>query len=253
MKFPTTAFVGSLAALLSLVDAAPIAKRVSGVPGFDISGYQPSPNYSAAVANGAKFVIIKATEGTTYKSSSSRRSTLVLPTQASIRGAYHFAHPDSSSGATQAKFFLANGGGWSGDGRTLPGMIDLESVSGSSTCYGLSRASMVSWIQDFGNTYKASTGRYPMIYTNAGWWNQCVASSAFAADYPLVVANYGVSSPQIPTGFSYYSFWQYADSGSILVIKTRGTETSLPFRPSLALDYCSPACIASDFTYQIGQ
>lgn len=51
------------------------------------------------------------------------------------------------------------------------------------------------------------------IYTNAGWWNQCVASSAFAADYPLVVANYGVSSPKIPTGFTYYSFWQYADSG----------------------------------------
>ena len=27
-----------------------------------------------------------------------------------IRGAYHFAHPDSSSGATQANFFLAHGG-----------------------------------------------------------------------------------------------------------------------------------------------
>ena len=27
-----------------------------------------------------------------------------------IRGAYHFAHPDRSSGATQANFFLAHGG-----------------------------------------------------------------------------------------------------------------------------------------------
>lgn len=27
-----------------------------------------------------------------------------------IRGAYHFAHPDESSGATQATFFLAHGG-----------------------------------------------------------------------------------------------------------------------------------------------
>ena len=27
-----------------------------------------------------------------------------------IRGAYHFARPDVSSGATQAKYFLANGG-----------------------------------------------------------------------------------------------------------------------------------------------
>jgi GH25 family lysozyme M1 (1,4-beta-N-acetylmuramidase) len=43
-----------------------------------------------------------------------------------IRGGYHFAHPNLSSGATQAKFFVAHGGGWSGDGRTLPGALDIE-------------------------------------------------------------------------------------------------------------------------------
>ncbi|SPO25690.1 probable lysozyme [Ustilago trichophora] len=214
MKFSTTALVGSLAALASCIQAAPLVKRVSGTPGFDISGYQPNPNYSSAVANGAKFVIIKATEGTTFKSSSFSSQYNGATNAGLMRGAYHFAHPDSSSGSAQAKFFLANGGGWTNDGRSLPGTIDLESVSGSSTCYGLSRSALVSWIQDFGNTYKAATGRYPMIYTSSGWWNQCVASSAFAADYPLWVANYGVSSPKIPTGFTYYSFWQYADSGT---------------------------------------
>jgi hypothetical protein len=45
-----------------------------------------------------------------------------------IRGAYHFAHPNKGSGAAQAQFFLANGGGWSNDGMTLPGAIDLESA-----------------------------------------------------------------------------------------------------------------------------
>lgn len=29
-----------------------------------------------------------------------------------IRGGYHFAHPDVSSGATQATYFLAHGGQW---------------------------------------------------------------------------------------------------------------------------------------------
>lgn len=43
-----------------------------------------------------------------------------------IRGAYHFAHPDTSTGAAQATFFAAHGGGWSADGITLPGAIDLE-------------------------------------------------------------------------------------------------------------------------------
>jgi hypothetical protein len=45
-----------------------------------------------------------------------------------IRGAYHFARPGKSSGAAQAHYFLAHGGGWSSDGRTLPGAIDLEGI-----------------------------------------------------------------------------------------------------------------------------
>ncbi len=45
-----------------------------------------------------------------------------------IRGGDHFAHPDTSSGATQANYFLAHGGGWSGDGITLPGAVDLEGI-----------------------------------------------------------------------------------------------------------------------------
>lgn len=43
-----------------------------------------------------------------------------------IRGSYHFALPDQSTGATQANYFASNGGGWSGDGVTLPGALDLE-------------------------------------------------------------------------------------------------------------------------------
>ncbi|TKY85845.1 hypothetical protein EX895_005386 [Sporisorium graminicola] len=213
MKFSGVAIVGTLAALASVSRSAPLEKRVSGVPGFDISGYQPNPNYSSDVANGAKFVVIKATEGTTYKNPDFSSQYNGATNAGLIRGGYHFAHPDKSSGATQAKFFLANGGGWSNDGRTLPGALDLESSSGSATCYGLSQSSMVSWIKDFGNTYHASTGRYPTLYCSSGWWNQCVDSSAFASDYALWIANYGVSSPKIANGFSYYTFWQYADSG----------------------------------------
>jgi len=48
-----------------------------------------------------------------------------------IRGGYHFARPDISSGATQATYFLAHGGGWSPDGITLPGALDIECIS----CY----------------------------------------------------------------------------------------------------------------------
>ncbi|SJX62959.1 probable lysozyme [Sporisorium reilianum f. sp. reilianum] len=214
MKFSGTAIVGTLAALASCIQAAPLEKRVSGVPGFDISGYQPNPNYSSDVANGAKFVVIKATEGTSYKNPYFSSQYNGATNAGLIRGAYHFARPDKSSGAAQAKYFLANGGGWSNDGITLPGSLDMESSSGVATCYGLSQSGMVSWIKDFSNTYYSSTGRYPTIYCSSGWWNQCVASSAFSSTNALWIANYGVSSPKIPTGWDYYTFWQYADSGT---------------------------------------
>jgi GH25 family lysozyme M1 (1,4-beta-N-acetylmuramidase) len=130
-----------------------------------------------------------------------------------IRGAYHFAHPGESSGAAQADYFLAHGGGWSADGKTLPGMIDLE-ANGAQTCWGISQPEMVAFIHDFGNTYHARTGRYPMIYCGASWWNECTGrNTGFAADYPLVLADWASSRGALPAGWSYETFWQYADSG----------------------------------------
>ncbi len=43
-----------------------------------------------------------------------------------IRGAYRFATPDATSGAAQADYLVDHGGGWPRDGRTLPGVLDIE-------------------------------------------------------------------------------------------------------------------------------
>jgi len=130
-----------------------------------------------------------------------------------IRGAYHFANPGKSSGTAQAEYFLAHGGGWSGDGKTLPGMIDLE-ANGSEECWGISESEMVTFIRDFGNAYHAKTTRYPMIYTTASWWDTCTGrNTGFGEDYPLVLAAWSSSPGVMPAGWSYQSFWQFADSG----------------------------------------
>ncbi|KIK73228.1 glycoside hydrolase family 25 protein, partial [Paxillus rubicundulus Ve08.2h10] len=131
-----------------------------------------------------------------------------------IRGGYHFAHPDSSSGAAQAKYFLAHGGGWSGDGITLPGALDIESNPSGAECYGLTASAMVSWVKDFSNTYKAATGCYPVIYTTTSWWKSCTGNSAtFGSTNPLWIANWASTIGTLPAGWEYTSFWQYADSG----------------------------------------
>ncbi|RYP92578.1 hypothetical protein DL770_001336 [Monosporascus sp. CRB-9-2] len=181
---------------------------LGAVPGFDISHYQSTPyDFDGAYSSGARFVIIKATEGTTYKDPAFSSHYTGATDAGLIRGAYHFAHLDSSSGAAQAEFFLENGGGWSDDGITLPGMLDLEG-----DCV-LSASAAVSWIQDFSDTYHASTGRYPLIYTNPSWWESCTGdSSAFVDTNPLVLARYSSSAGTPPGGWPYYTIWQFNDA-----------------------------------------
>ncbi|KAJ5205143.1 Glycoside hydrolase family 25 [Penicillium cf. griseofulvum] len=187
----------------------------ASVQGFDISGYQPSVDFAGAHAAGARFVMIKATEGTSFISSSFSAQYVGATNAGLIRGGYHFAQPGSSSGAAQAKYFLAHGGGWSDDGLTLPGMLDIEYNPSGATCYGLSQSAMVAWIKDFGETYKGTAGRYPMIYTTTDWWNTCTGgSTAFGNDYPLVLARYAGSVGTIPAGWPFQSFWQNSDAYS---------------------------------------
>lgn len=130
-----------------------------------------------------------------------------------IRGAYHFALPDRSSGAAQANHFVDHGGGWSSDGKTLPGALDMEWNPYGGTCFGKSQAGMTTWINDFLETYRERTGRYPAIYTNTNWWNQCVGhDTSFAAKSPLWIARYADAPGTLPTGWGTHTFWQYTDN-----------------------------------------
>ncbi len=195
---------------------APAASAAGSVVGLDVSGYQPNVNWSTAAADGAQFAYVKATEGTTYTNPSFSAQYDGSYSAGLIRGAYHFAHPDSSGGATQADYFVAHGGGWSGDGRTLPPALDIEYNPSGATCYGLSAASMVSWIRAFSDEVHARTGKYPMIYTTFDWWSSCTGnSSAFAATNPFWIAKYSSTAPtSLPAGTGYWTMWQNADSGT---------------------------------------
>ncbi|TFY60014.1 hypothetical protein EVG20_g7581 [Dentipellis fragilis] len=193
---------------------SPVLDKRADPEGIDVSGYQPSVNWNTVKANGVTFAYIKATESTSYINPSFSSQYTGATNAGIIRGGYHFAHPDTSSGAAQAKYFLAHGGGWSSDGRTLPGALDIEYNPNGATCYGLSASAMVSWIRDFSNTYEAATGRYPVIYTTTDWWTTCTGNSpAFASTNPLWIARYSSSIGTLPAGWSYTTFWQYADSG----------------------------------------
>jgi GH25 family lysozyme M1 (1,4-beta-N-acetylmuramidase) len=189
----------------------------SGVLGIDVSGYQGDVDWSAAAVAGVQFAYVKATEGTYYFDST------YFPEQYDgsydaglVRGAYHFAIPSNSTGAAQADYFVAHGGGWSADGHTLPGMLDLESNPYGAMCYGLSRSQLVGWLASFDGEYQRLTGRMPVLYTNAYWWDTCVGASSVADQDPLAIANYGVSYPSLPSGgWPFYTVWQYTDHNAL--------------------------------------
>ncbi|MFF0380960.1 lysozyme [Streptomyces sp. NPDC004286] len=230
-RIPTRRRAGALAAALAALTLAgtltaahaPLAaephSRGSRPRGHDVSSHQKRVDWWSARAEGARFVYVKATESTTYRNpyftgqyNGARRAGLV-------RGAYHFALPNRSSGAAQAAYFVRHGGGWRADGVTLPPALDIEynPYDKHHKCYGLSRKRMVRWIRSFSDEVRRDTGRRPVIYTTAHWWAACTGDSrAFSGDHALWIASHGSSGPgRLPGGWRYWTFWQHGTKGRL--------------------------------------
>jgi GH25 family lysozyme M1 (1,4-beta-N-acetylmuramidase) len=198
------------------ISANLLAAAIGSVAGMDVSSFQGNVNWSSSFSSGARFAYVKATESTDYINPFFAQQYNGSYNVGMIRGAYHFAHPNATSGATQADYFVDHGGGWSNDGKTLPGTLDIEYNPNGATCYGLSQSAMAAWITSFSNEYHARTSRWPVIYTTTNWWSQCVGTTAnFSNNSPAWVANYNSSVGPLPYPWGVYTFWQYADSGTL--------------------------------------
>ncbi|MGI8308927.1 lysozyme [Saccharopolyspora hattusasensis] len=189
----------------------PDVDPLATVAGMDVASYQRNVNWKSWWDQGMRFAYVKATEGTSYKNPYFAQQYNGSYNVGMIRGAYHFALPDRSSGAAQANYFVDNGGGWSKDGKTLPGALDMEYNPYGGTCYGKSKSGMTAWIKDFSDTYHSRTGRWPVIYTSTSWWNQCVGGD-FSSTNPLWVARYASAVGQLPYNWGIWTIWQYTSS-----------------------------------------
>lgn len=190
--------------------------QAATTPGIDVSNYQGSINWTSVRNAGIQFAFIKTTEGTTYHDPRFAANYVGAYNAGVIRGAYHFALPDRSTGAAQANFLASSGGAWSADSLTLPAAIDLEGNPYGAACYGKTQAAMRTWISDFLNTYRSRTGRYAVIYTTTSWWTSCTGNySGFWANHPLWLARWASTPGTLPAGAPYWSFWQYTSTGSV--------------------------------------
>ncbi|MFF6998710.1 lysozyme [Streptomyces sp. NPDC008313] len=185
--------------------------------GHDVSSHQRNVDWAGARARGARFVYVKATESRSYRNPFFRGQYKGARDAGLIRGAYHFALPDKSSGTAQAAYFVRHGGDWRPDGRTLPPALDIERNPYGAKCYGLGKKAMVRWIRAFSDEVLRRTGRHPVIYTSTDWWNDCTGrSKAFGPDHALWLARYSsAGAGRLPAGWSHWTFWQYASSGPL--------------------------------------
>ena len=145
--------------------------------GIDISNWQAGINLSAVPAD---FVIIKATEGTTYVSPEADTQYQGAKSAGRLLGVYHFA---TGAGAVEeAKFFLSNVQGYLGEAILA---LDWE---GAVVTQG------VGYAKSFLDYVYQQTGIRPLIYmsksvTNSYDW------STVSANYGLWVAQYADSNP----------------------------------------------------------
>ena len=87
-------------------------------------------------------------------------------------------------------------------------MLDLEQTHGASGSQVSEGA--LKWL----DIVEKAVGQKPFIYTTASFFSQIGNPKGFE-DYPLWVAEYGVSKPRLPNGWTLYTIWQHSQSGQV--------------------------------------
>jgi GH25 family lysozyme M1 (1,4-beta-N-acetylmuramidase) len=204
-RLATLAATATLAAAGALGGAA-----VAHAVGIDVSQWQhnPSVNWDRAGTDRVTFAFIKATEGLSYTNPHYAADRVAARRAGIYRGAYHFARPSRGSAARQARYFVDRAGEHDANG-DLPPVLDLEDTG------GLGTADLRTWTRRWLETVQSLTGRAPVIYTSPSFWEGYLGDSRGFRGYPLWVAHYETTRPQVPGGWKSWTFWQTTNTGHV--------------------------------------
>ena len=184
-------------------EAQVVCPGASTVQGIDVSEFQGTINWAAVKSSGHQFAFIRVSDGT-YQDPKFATNWAGAKAAGVLRGAYQFFRA-SDDPVTIADQFLARMGTLgAGD---LPPTLDVEVTDGQSAT--TIRTRMEAWLAHV----EQKTGRIPFIYVSPGFWPNL--GSPNESHYRLWVANWGVTCPNTPTGWSSWQMWQKADNGSV--------------------------------------
>lgn len=174
------------------------------VEGIDTSHWESVIQWEKVAAN-KKFVWCKATESYTYKDPEYKADIQAAKAAGMLVGSYHFFRWAGDT-LRQTHLFLDTIKGMPMD---LPPMLDVEEEK-----IGYGWRNYQTALKLCLDTIEGETGRKPIIYTSSYYWG-FTNNPAWSKDYPLCVANYGVTKPFLPSAWNTWTFWQYSKAGKI--------------------------------------
>ena len=186
-------------------------QKVAQLKGIDISNWQKGIDLSKVQCD---FVIVKATEGTTFIDKYCDGFYQQAKKLGKKLGFYHFARPEKNDPIAEADFFYKNTKNYFGE--AIP-VLDWESEGKSNVSWALQ------WLD---HIYKL-TGVKPMIYMSESVVNSYDWSKVVTGDYGLWVAKYRDNQPDYNYDMSnagskpsvkwwtFYAMWQWTSSGRL--------------------------------------
>ncbi|MCQ2065577.1 MAG: glycoside hydrolase family 25 protein [Bacteroidaceae bacterium] len=174
--------------------------------GIDISHHQGDIDWerlslsSESKEYPLKFVIMKATEGGTFKDPNFDSNMAAARRSGFVCGAYHYYNP-STSPSRQSDFFIRNVSLQPGD---LAPVVDVETVPENKT-------EMARELLSFLSALESHYGVKPVIYASARFRRTYLDSPVFEK-YPFWIAHYYVDEPD--TEYD-WSFWQFSDRARV--------------------------------------
>ncbi|MFN3338243.1 MAG: glycoside hydrolase family 25 protein [Dietzia sp.] len=180
--------------------------------GVDSSSWQhphgAPVDWHAAAASGQSFAFVKATEGTGPANRYYEADVDQARAAGMAVGSYHKARP-AMDPSVQAHAFATRL--QSVGGQQLPPVLDIETDEGKNP------EELIEWTRVFLTELQHLTGRTPIIYTYRFFWIDRMANTTQFSEYPLWLAEYGVSEPTLPMigGWSEWLFWQRSETGEV--------------------------------------
>jgi GH25 family lysozyme M1 (1,4-beta-N-acetylmuramidase) len=172
-------------------------------PFIDVSHHQGKIDW-ANVPKDLAFVVLKCSEGATFKDKRYQENLLAARAAGFDVRAYHYAKPGNNAAEVEARFACETAAG-------APVYLDLEE-SGN-----LSSASLTAWALKFMNTVQAIQGRLPVLYTGSAFLRYKLNGGSLLSTYPLWLARYSGEDddPGYIGAFSKWWAWQLSSKGKV--------------------------------------